>query len=209
VDVYATYINDRLSAEQDIGERRRYTQTLSRQSRFAFEPAQVMALLRKQISGQDRQRAHQEQRLIDRALRKKFDPEFINCIDAVLSFNHLQRAHLSNVLRIELAKFQERLGKRQTELKLNAECRSYLVEKYDPRYGARHIVRRLCRDLEPAVARAMLANPDYGEFIAALRNQGIIVEPIQQSTFLAIYLCSEKMRFSVSKPRAFDIVINF
>jgi ATP-dependent Clp protease ATP-binding subunit ClpA len=83
------------------------------------------------------------------------------------------------VLEIELANFQERLGRRQVELKLNAECRSYLVEKYDRRYGARHIVRRLRRDLEPAVARAMLANPDYGEFIAVLRNQGIIVESIQ------------------------------
>jgi ATP-dependent Clp protease ATP-binding subunit ClpA len=83
------------------------------------------------------------------------------------------------VLEIELAKFQERLGRRQVELKLNAECRSYLVESYDRRCGARHIVRRLHRDLEPAVARAMLANPDYGEFIAVLRNQSIIVEPIR------------------------------
>lgn len=339
------YINDRLTAERDVADRQRYTQTLSRQSRFLFEPAQVMVLLRKRIVGQDGvldaiddmlhvvkadignkqrplsvmmflgptgvgktetarliaeaiqgssdalvridmntlaqehysaaltgappgyvgskeghsllsvdaiagsfsapsivlfdeiekasdeviralmnvldtgkltlasgvkeldfrnslifmssnigasevensrskryrfwRRHHQEKQLIDLALRKKFDPEFINRIDAVLSFGHLQRAHLSNVLDIELAKFQQRLGKRQVELQLDAECRSYLVEKYDARYGARHIARRLRRDLEPAVARAMLANPEHGEFIAFLQNERIAVESIQ------------------------------
>ncbi|WP_339676572.1 AAA family ATPase [uncultured Zhongshania sp.] len=124
-------------------------------------------------------RGKQERRIVERALHKKFDPEFINRIDAILSFRHLQREHLFSVLDLELAKLQLRLEKRQVALQLDLNCRNYLVEKYDARYGARHIARRLRRDLEPAVARAMLAKPDEREFIAFIQNERIVVEALQ------------------------------
>ncbi|MFQ3201404.1 MAG: hypothetical protein ACI9SK_002136 [Zhongshania sp.] len=63
------YINDRLRTEEDAGERWQYTQTLSRQSRFVFEPAQVMALLRKQIIGQDSALIRSSDSLIERYVR--------------------------------------------------------------------------------------------------------------------------------------------
>jgi ATP-dependent Clp protease ATP-binding subunit ClpA len=124
-------------------------------------------------------RERQENNIVERALRKKFDPEFINRIDAVLSFKSLQRVHLASVLEIELAKLYERLGRRWVDLQLDPDCRNYLLENYDARYGARHIARRLRCELEPVVARAMLAKPKDREFVAFLQNERIVVESIQ------------------------------
>lgn len=47
------YINDRLAAQHEIAEAKTYKEHPVRQSRFYFEPAEVMALLKSQIVGQD------------------------------------------------------------------------------------------------------------------------------------------------------------
>jgi ATP-dependent Clp protease ATP-binding subunit ClpA len=125
-------------------------------------------------------RERQEKLIVDRALRKKFDPEFINRIDAVLSYRSLTNENLNEVLDIELAKLQQRLSKRSVELQLDADCRSFLMEHFDQRYGARHIARRIRRDLEPIVARAILAKPEHDQFIGFLQNERIGVAALEE-----------------------------
>jgi ATP-dependent Clp protease ATP-binding subunit ClpA len=117
-----------------------------------------------------------EKKLIDRALGKKFDPEFINRIDASLVFKHLRRSDLGALFDLELGNLRRRLGKQGVELDLDQACFDYLLKHYDPRYGARDIARRLRAHLEPVVARAILSAPASDRFIGFVQNNALVVE---------------------------------
>lgn len=113
----------------------------------------------------------------DAALRRHFDPEFLNRIDQVLTFNRLTDNWLDSLLDIELAGLNRRLAKKQAELRLSPALRVELCRGYDARYGARELLRAFRQRLEPAVARALLAHPDCNRFEAHLKNTEVAVSP--------------------------------
>lgn len=89
----------------------------------------------------------------DAAARKKFMPEFINRLDAVVVFKTLQSEHLKRILLLELGAIQRRIFEASAlnkstvphfVLKLGDSMEAFLLEKgTDPRYGARHLKRAL------------------------------------------------------------------
>lgn len=111
----------------------------------------------------------------DTALRRHFDPEFLNRIDQILSFNSLTDNWLDALLDIELAGLNKRLGRKQAELTLSPDLRTELRRGYDSRYGAREMLRAFRQRLEPAVARALLAYPECVRFTAGLKDQDVVV----------------------------------
>ncbi len=113
--------------------------------------------------------------LQDAALRKHFDPEFLNRIDQILTFNHLTDSWLSSLLDIELAGLNKRLARKHAQLVLSPELRVELCRGYDSRYGAREMLRAFRQRLEPAVARALLAYPDSSRFQASLESGQVVV----------------------------------
>ncbi|CAA0080306.1 Chaperone protein ClpB [Zhongshania aliphaticivorans] len=121
-----------------------------------------------------------ERKIIDRALRQAFDPEFINRIDSVLVYQHLQRSDLNALLDIELQHLQVRLQKQGLSLELDSSCYHYLLRHYDTRYGARDLARQLRMKLEPVIARAMLAAPESNRFIGLIQNKTLFVEAVHE-----------------------------
>lgn len=117
----------------------------------------------------------QGESLRDNALRRHFDPEFLNRIDQILTFNSLTDNWLEALLDIELAGLNRRLGKKHAELSLSTELRTELSRGYDARYGAREMLRAFRQRLEPAVARALLAHPDCKRFEANVQNRTVTV----------------------------------
>jgi ATP-dependent Clp protease ATP-binding subunit ClpA len=111
----------------------------------------------------------------DTALRRHFDPEFLNRIDQILTFNRLTDNWLEALLDIELAGLNCRLSKKHAELSLAPELREELCRGYDARYGARELLRAFRQRLEPAVARALLAYPDCRRFEASLQGRKVMV----------------------------------
>lgn len=86
------------------------------------------------------------------AARRKFSPEFMNRIDKVVVFRTLKKAHLENILQIELNKIQERLVRGKKENQFVFKCteaaeKFLLAEGTDAKYGARHLKRSLERFL--------------------------------------------------------------
>ncbi|HLI85102.1 MAG TPA: AAA family ATPase [Bryobacteraceae bacterium] len=83
------------------------------------------------------------------AARKKFTPEFVNRLDAMVVFKALGEPELRQVIEIELRRVQQRVLSskaapfifRLTE----AAVDQLLVEGTDPRYGARHLRRAIDR----------------------------------------------------------------
>ncbi|MEP3563675.1 MAG: AAA family ATPase [Marinobacter sp.] len=117
----------------------------------------------------------QGESLRDTALRRHFDPEFLNRIDQILTFNSLTDNWLEALLDIELAGLNRRLGKKHAELSLSTELRTELSRGYDARYGAREMLRAFRQRLEPAVARALLAHPGCKRFEANVQNRTVTV----------------------------------
>jgi ATP-dependent Clp protease ATP-binding subunit ClpB len=83
------------------------------------------------------------------AARKKFVPEFVNRLDAMVVFNALGQAELRQVAEIELRRVQERILNSRTGafvFRLTEEAVDQLLEDgTDPRYGARHLRRAIDR----------------------------------------------------------------
>lgn len=105
-----------------------------------------------------------EAELIDSALHRRFDPEFINRIDRILPFQRIDREWLPLLLDIELEKLQQRLQRRAVSVQVDEAAKTFLCSSFDSRFGARDLARRLRMELEPALARSLLNHPDADVF---------------------------------------------
>ena len=122
-----------------------------------------------------------QDKALDTALHQRFDPEFLNRIDRILTYRRLGESELPALLDIELDKLQSRLQKRGLTLKLDDASRRFLLQSHDPRFGARNLARRLRQTLEPSLARALLAAPRSHTFSVTLIDGTLAVRPSQQA----------------------------
>jgi len=84
------------------------------------------------------------ERLATEALRGTFRPEFLNRVDATLTFHRLSRAEIRSIVDIQLRRVQAQLDQRGIELELTARAKDHLAaEGYDPAFGARPLKRAL------------------------------------------------------------------
>jgi ATP-dependent Clp protease ATP-binding subunit ClpB len=96
------------------------------------------------------------------AARKKFTPEFINRLDAMVVFNALGEAQLRQVIEIELRRVQQRiLNSKAVPFVFHvteAAVEQLLVEGTDPRYGARHLRRAIDRMLVQPISNLLASD---------------------------------------------------
>ncbi|MDG2615742.1 ATP-dependent chaperone ClpB [Thermoleptolyngbya sichuanensis XZ-Cy5] len=95
------------------------------------------------------------------AMRSHFRPEFLNRVDEFIIFHSLQKSELRNIVRLQVARLEQRLEDRKMALRLSNAALDFLADVgYDPVYGARPLKRAIQRELETAIAKAILR----GEF---------------------------------------------
>ncbi|QKD81874.1 ATP-dependent chaperone ClpB [Thermoleptolyngbya sichuanensis A183] len=95
------------------------------------------------------------------AMRSHFRPEFLNRVDEFIIFHSLQKSELRNIVRLQVARLEQRLEVRKMVLRLSDAALDFLADVgYDPVYGARPLKRAIQRELETAIAKAILR----GEF---------------------------------------------
>ena len=100
---------------------------------------------------------------IRRSVTKSFKPEFINRLDGVIIFKPLDRAHLFNVIELEVKKVLARLARKQISFILDEKAKDFLVNKgFDPAMGARPLRRIIEQYLEDPLAEQLLLNPGKG-----------------------------------------------
>lgn len=100
---------------------------------------------------------------IKRSVTKSFKPEFINRLDGVIIFKPLDRAHLFNVIELEVKKVLQRLARKQISFTLDEKAKDFLVNKgFDPAMGARPLRRIIEQYLEDPLAEQLLLNPGKG-----------------------------------------------
>src|SRR5580693_2848284 len=97
------------------------------------------------------------------AVRKRFSPEFVNRIDAVITYQPLSVESLTAILGQRIADLQThvntRLGNRSFTLEVPPETRQFLIEKgTSSEYGARELNRTIHRYLTQPLATLVAAN---------------------------------------------------
>lgn len=95
------------------------------------------------------------------AVRKKFSPEFVNRIDAIITYRPLERSSLEAILDQQLAGLQahitNRLAHRAFPLEISEAAKKFLIERgTSSQYGARELKRTIHRQLIQPIA-AMVA----------------------------------------------------
>ena len=98
------------------------------------------------------------------AVRRKFPPEFVNRIDAIITYRPLGAGELVAILDQQLAALErhidKRLGERAFSLDIDESARTFLLAKgTSTEYGARELKRTILRSLTQPLA-ALLANDE-------------------------------------------------
>lgn len=95
--------------------------------------------------------------VIQKALNKRFAPEFINRIDEIINFDQLGKDAIVNIVDLELAQIIKRLTELGYSIELTAEAKQFLADKgYDIQYGARPLKRALQNYVEDEISQLLL-----------------------------------------------------
>ena len=115
--------------------------------------------------------------IIEKALKKKFKPEFLNRIDEAIVFNSLKREDINKIIYVEIAKLEERIKEMHYGLSVSEDAINFLAEQgYSEEYGARPLNRAIQHYIEDAVADEILNdNIKEGETISIDYVKGEIV----------------------------------
>ncbi|MFH1176994.1 MAG: ATP-dependent chaperone ClpB [Acidobacteriota bacterium] len=114
---------------------------------------------------QEHQEAARERmlELVQRELRERLRPEFLNRIDEILVFHRLGPEHIKAIVGIQLARVNALLAGRHIRIEADDEAITWLAEAgYDPDFGARPLKRTIQREVQDRLARMVLAS-EIGE----------------------------------------------
>ena len=94
---------------------------------------------------------------IEDALKRVFNPEFLNRIDDIIVFHPLEKQHIFKIIDITAGKLFKRLHDMGIEVQIDEKAKEFLVDKgYDQKYGARPLKRALQKYVEDPLAEEML-----------------------------------------------------
>jgi len=93
------------------------------------------------------------------AMKENFRPEFINRVDEFVIFEALGVSQLKKIVRLELARLQERLEDKEITIEATDAALQYLADVgNDKIYGARPLKRIIRRIIETPLAKMIIAN---------------------------------------------------
>ncbi len=95
--------------------------------------------------------------LVLEEMKKTFNPEFINRVDAIVFFHMLDHQAMMGIADRMLKQLAVRLAELKIGLDVQDEAKQLLVQRgYDPVYGARPLRREIQNSLEDRISEAML-----------------------------------------------------
>ena len=95
--------------------------------------------------------------VIQKALNKKFAPEFLNRVDEIINFDQLSKEAITTIVDIELTSIERRIKELEYNITLSDSAKSFLADKgYDVQYGARPLKRALQTYIEDEVSELLL-----------------------------------------------------
>ncbi|HUX61772.1 MAG TPA: ATP-dependent Clp protease ATP-binding subunit [Ignavibacteriaceae bacterium] len=94
---------------------------------------------------------------VEDAMRKLFNPEFLNRIDETIVFRNLEKSDILKIIDIELKDLYYNMRENKLELELDDTAKGFLVDKgFDQKYGARPLRRAIQKYVEDPIAEEIL-----------------------------------------------------
>lgn len=111
------------------------------------------------------------------ALKKEFKPEFLNRVDEIIVFHHLDPSLNRQIVKLMIDALAKRLSEKDILIEVTDAAVTYIAEKgYDSEYGARPLRRILQKEIEDKLSEEILQNNvKIGEHITIDCNAGKIV----------------------------------
>ncbi|MBL7105588.1 MAG: ATP-dependent Clp protease ATP-binding subunit [Bacteroidales bacterium] len=95
--------------------------------------------------------------VIENALKKTFAPEFLNRIDDVVIFDHLEREGIHKIIDIELNYLFDRIHNLGYKMTVTKKAKDFIVDKgWDEQYGARPLKRAIQKYIEDPLAEEII-----------------------------------------------------
>ena len=115
--------------------------------------------------------------IIEKELKRKFTPEFLNRINKIVYFNNLTDDNLKNIVKLEINKFNNRLNNIEYNITYTDDVVNYIHAKAikEKEFGARPIIKLIQTNIEDKITELMLENdykPNY-TFSASCNDNGI------------------------------------
>ena len=94
---------------------------------------------------------------VEEAMKKLFNPEFLNRLDETIVFRNLEREDILKIIDIELKDLYKNMHENKMVLNLDQSAKNFLVDKgYDQKYGARPLKRAIQKYVEDPLAEEIL-----------------------------------------------------
>ena len=116
---------------------------------------------------------------VNEELKKAFRPEFLNRIDDIIVFNHLQKEEIREIVDLMMKDLFKRLSERELSIEVTDEVKDFLAKDgYSEAYGARPLRRLIQRKIEDQLAEEILTNAyEPGDTILLkLKDEKIVFE---------------------------------
>jgi ATP-dependent Clp protease ATP-binding subunit ClpC len=109
---------------------------------------------------------------VEDAMRKLFNPEFLNRIDETIVFRNLDKDDIKQIIKIELKELLKNMKEHHMQLELDETAEEFLADKgFDPKFGARPLKRAIQKYLEDPLAEELLVgHVKEGQVIVVKHN---------------------------------------
>ncbi len=94
---------------------------------------------------------------VEDAMKRLFNPEFLNRIDETIVFRNLDREDIKQIINIEMKELIENLKENKMRIELDKNALNFLADKgFDPKFGARPLKRAIQKYIEDPLAEELL-----------------------------------------------------
>ena len=139
-------------------------------------------------AAREAERGKMERAVIDKELKKRFAPEFLNRIDDIVFFNSLKRNDIHKIIDIELKGLFKRIEDMGYAIRLDDKARDFILKRgWDEHYGARPLKRAIQHYIEDDLADEIIR-------AAVLPGDTILISALDPDDASA-----EKLSFTIEK----------
>ncbi|MBQ9150530.1 ATP-dependent Clp protease ATP-binding subunit [bacterium] len=132
------------------------------------------------VSGDDKKDRYEKLKdTVNEELKKAFRPEFLNRVDDIIVFAHLNQEEIREIVELMLKDLFKRLSERDLTIEVTDAAKDYLAkEGYSETYGARPLRRVIQKKVEDVLAEEILSG-NYkanDKLLMDYRDEKIIIE---------------------------------
>ena len=147
---------------------------------------------------EEKERHAQLKDTVEEAMKKLFNPEFLNRIDDTIVFRKLTKEDIMKIIDIEIKPLYKNLDENKLVLVLDQSAKEFLVDKgFDDKFGARPLRRAIQKYVEDPLAEEILR----GSF---KENTRIVAKHVEKAEDLVFYDEAFEIESSSEEPEKSD-----